>query len=357
MTKVLGKELTWLVVLNIVLVTAYSAMKADPTSVIGFAMWASFMLPVILRSTERKMRRSTPWLIVLAGYFVLHAVLAQTSLLTVMTYLLVMLYYFVLDGAQIQHRPIRWTFVALLILSVLVDTQGIYVGLVSSYYLDSFEGIFSNPNTCGLFLCVAFFVVLTFRKSSEKPNIWLMLAVIVLIIATKSRNALLFLILFGGFYKLQTWGWRRFVPYVFLAIWALALFYLVVIEPQAAVGVEVLGKKAGSAGRSIQVLTTIQNFPLTLFGVGADLPNNLALNLTGYPVHNAYINTIYAMGVVYMAIYIAFIVRIYRATEDFRGTAFLLAVHIYFFFEPGMMFSPLMLNSLPIIALLCSKRS
>lgn len=356
MTKLEGRKPTLFVVLNILLIILYSAMRAETTSLLGIAMWGSFIIPIVLCASSKQLRKFIPWLLVLIFYFAIHLLLADSSPLTMATYCLTILYYFVLEGLEVQHDQIRKLFILLILVCVVADAPGVYLGLFSNRYTDAFQGIFENPNTCSFFLCISFFVFISLRSQSSKVSIWMLVALLVLILATKSRNSILFIALFSAFYILYSRGWRRLVPYVFVILWIGALYFLLVIEPQGGFDLEMMGKKSTSAGRSLQVLLTIRNFPLTLFGVGVDVPGSFSIQHTGYSIHNAHINTLYSMGIAYIAIYIAFVVRIYQKMRDFKGPAFLLAINMYAFFEPGMLFSPLMLSSLPLIILICYQK-
>ena len=132
----------------------------------------------------------------------------------------------------------------------------------------------------------------------------------------------------------------------------LAFCYLFFVEIYSSVDFTVMGKEANSAGRSEQITLVMLRYPLTLFGVGKDAIDAFSFATTGYAVHNAFINSLYSMGVVIMLCYMLFIYRIYQQLDSIVAKSALLASNVYFFFDPGVMFYLLLINVYPIMIVL-----
>ena len=345
------KANTFFLVIFLILNIAYSTVDSSPTSPLGICMFGTMFIIIILSffSTKQKVK-TIDYIIFFSASVCLafHFLNTTTSIASIGLILTTLLFYIRLKYMSINANATKVIIIIFLITIFLTFPkliQNLFTLASESFY----EGIFKNPNFMGAFTTMTITTTFLFVKN-KKLKVILTILFVLALMASKSRNCILFVISAFGFYSLLKSRFSKYTPIIFFTAIALALYYLIVIEPQTMTAqVQMFGKESGSAGRSGQILLTIARFPLTLFGVGYDLPNNYSFVMTGYPIHNFYINSIYALGVVFMCIYTLFISTLYRNLRNPVAKSFLLSSHIYFLFEPGITFSIVALNNIPII--------
>ena len=355
MVKLTNKTVnTFFIILFVFLNIIYTALRLDVYSPFGLAMFGSLLVVdiIYLIYTINNNLKELFSVIALFICLLFHKVNAESSVLILGLVLSTYIYFKAIQRIPLKAKAIAITLVIFYVTTVLFSIDDLIRSLLSSSLDASFQGIFENPNTMGAFSACAMIATFLFIKN-KKIKLALLFIFILCIVGCKSRNLLLFSILTIFFYFLI----RQYKPQVAILCFCIfvvgALYYLIIIEPQSlSGGMEILGKEGGSAGRSSQILLTISTFPLTLFGVGYDVPSDFVINKTGYAIHNFYINTVYSMGLVFMLFYVIFIIRLYLNLRSYKAKAFLLASHIYFLFEPGMALSPHMINCLPISLIL-----
>ena len=339
--------------LYILVVISFTVLSVSVTSVVGLMNWGLMLGIMVWLLFQINLRPLFLFLGMTVIYFAIHLLVADTSPLAAGLFFANILLYLCLPYFRVQPEKIAGMLFALMIINALVGIKEIlyspFAGTVSEY----FKGFFQNANTNGNFACCTLAAGLLFFKG-KKQRFFLICLFVIYLFACKSRNALLFALITMFMYVLLSH--RRFVR---LAVWGYFLFfaacllYLIVIEPMnLGEGVKVFGKEAESAGRSTQVLMAIARFPVTCFGVGADVPNDYVAAHTTYAIHNMYVNTFYAMGWGYMLIYAIFVFALYRNLRSVLAKALLMGFHIYFMFEPGMAFGTQLLSTLPIIIIL-----
>lgn len=351
---------TKIVLLYIVTLIVYAILRAETTSLIGLINWALMLLLIYLSLNRTKSKYIIVTIFSILLYFIIHKLFGgQTELLTSGMYIANVCLFVSLPNLNFNVKPIAYCLLGLMILNVFVGLNEIINSPYAVRVDDYFSGLFNNSNTNGNFACCAFAAVFLFIKRKNIRYLTLFMFVIYLV-ACKSRNALLFAIIAWGMHYLLSSKWKNKAIYLYSAFFIFCFVYLILIEPMVSGnGPEIFGKKASSAGRSIQILMTIKNFPLTFWGLGDTVPGNYIIHKTSYAIHNMYVNTIYAMGVVYIVIYARFISSTYKRLKSTLAKSFLLAFLVYFMFEPGMAFSPLMINSLPLLIILfklCEER-
>ncbi len=284
-------------------------------------------------------------------YLIFHLTIAESSIMTVILIMAIVLFYIYLKYTDISVSHVAYLLIFLFILNTVLTFDKLLHSIFSPSYLDWYKGLFLNPNTNGIFAANVLAATFLFIKNKKTRYIVSILFILYLL-GCKSRNMLLFILSTFAFYQLYKTRFSRYAFLFFSLFICIILFYLIKIEPQMTAEIELFGKSGGSAGRSSQIIYIIKEFPLTLFGLGKDIPNNYSLATNGYAVHNFYINTIYGMGIIFLIIYFAFIKDIYNNLSSNIAKSFLLSFHIYFMFEPGMPFYALMQNGLPIILIL-----
>lgn len=349
MMQLSPKTNTFILCLYILVVISYTAFGMTVTSTIGLLNWGLMLGIICLLSFQVNLK--SVFLILGAAllYLAIHLMVARTSPLAAGLFFANILFYLSLPYLRIQPQVIASLLFVLLVINVLVGFDEILYSPYSSRPSEYFKGFFHNANTNGNFACCTLAAGLLFF-SNKKQCICLIILFIVYLLACKSRNALLFtLITMVMYFLLSHRKYARFAVPSYFLFFGCCLLYLIVFEPMIGGGIEIFGKKAESAGRSIQILMTINHFPVTCFGVGADIPNNYIVAQTHYSIHNMYVNTFYAMGWLYFLLYAIFIFSLYRKLHSVLAKSFLMGFHIYFMFEPGIAFGSQLISTLPII--------
>lgn len=335
-------------VLLLILRTVLRAGPTDPVSIAAFSAMA-ITIALSIFTTAPTDKSDIRFIIAFALYSIVHLLFADTSILTIGLTFLTLMFFIRIKYIKVNVNFVGKLLVIFFIVSVIFNFSSLVSNLFTLGRESSFKGFFENANTMGGYTTMAITATFLFIKD-KKIRIALIALFAMSLISCKSRNALLFVVSAIGFYFLLKTKFSKYAPAFFFAAIAIALYYMAIIEPQSqSEGMELFGKGSNSAGRSSQILLTITHFPLTLFGVGYDVPDNYSIAISGYAIHNFYINTLYALGIVFMIFYILFIFHIYHKSKSQLAKAFLLSSHIYFLFEPGIGLSIAILNSIPII--------
>lgn len=328
----------------------YTASKAAPLSVQGIVMFA-LMLAFIGWNMARGVKFSPSDILVILGsifYYSGHLLTTDARLENIALFLASIVFFLSLQGVKIDGYKISVGLVAFWLLTIVLHPVE-FVNSFSATRVDQyFSGFFDNSNTFAAYSIVAFSA--TFLFIDNRRLRWLVsLVFLVTLFAHHSRNTLLFVFLSLVFYFLYLKGKGKFVLWLFFAIIIGGVIFLLVIEPNlAATDFVLFGKEANTSGRSAQVLSVVNHFDITWFGVGADRITKHSIGVNNYAVHNAWVNTLYSMGIIYFVLYAVFIREIYMNIPPL-ARSFLLGFHVYSFFEPGLFFSILMISSFPII--------
>ena len=291
------------------------------------------------------------WLVfVLMFSFVVHYLTTPDKLTTMVNMIMTLLLYETLQRASINVTGTMVTVFAVFLISYIMTWNEMLTSLLTTHTgrMGLYDGIFQNSNTNGGFSLFTFFLAVLFCNNKTVRNIFILLTV-TSILASGSRNAILCFVLFFVFLFIQKSRIKRFTFASFVVFLLLLIYYLLYIELNHDVDFNIMGKEANSAGRSEQINMVIAAFPLGLFGNGKDVVDSFTIGLTGYSVHNFYVNSLYSMGIFILVGYFAYIFRLYRNALSSEARAALLAANIFFFFEPGVCFYPQMLNVYPLL--------
>ncbi len=335
----------------------YTAVRADTLSVEGISMFA-MMLGFIAWNISCWSKLSSADMLVLLGsclYYAGYFIATDARVENIALYLSSIVFFMTLKHVRVDGYKIAVALIISWLLSIVLHPIELIDSFGATRVVDYFSGFFENSNTFAAFSTVVLSATFLFVKNQLIRR--LVLGVfLVMLFAHHSRNTLLFILVFLVFHFLFLRGKGRLVPWLFLLIVGGALLYLIVIEPNIATsGFTLFGKKADTAGRSAQVLSVVNHFDIRWFGNGLDTIGKYAYRVNHYALHNAWINTLYSMGLVYSILYGFFVKKIYQSIPN-DSKAFFLSSHIYFFFEPGLFFSILMVSSFPIIIAIISQR-
>ena len=333
------------------LMIARTALRAMPTSPIGISLFG-FMFLIILISIFKSVkidRTDKKISIFMFIYLIIHFFTADTEITAIGLIILSFLLTTYLKRLNIDAHIIGQTIVLCFIATMILYFDSLVSNLFTTASNSSFRAFFDNANTTGAFTTIAITATFLFVKNKQL-KVLLCILFAMSLLGCKSRNAVLFAITAMGFYIILKTKFAKYTPAIFVLTLLIALYYMAIIEPfSQTTQAQMFGKEQGSAGRSEQILITVTHFPLTLFGVGYDVPNDYSVSITTFAIHNFYINTIYALGILFTILYFWYISHIYKTLKSKFAKAFLLASHIYFMFEPGTGFSTGMVNSLPLI--------
>ncbi|PDP65499.1 hypothetical protein CLI78_09495 [Porphyromonas gingivalis] len=328
----------------------YTATKAAPLSIQGLIMFA-LMLVFIGWNASRGVKFSTSDALVVLGsifYFLGYLLFTDARLENIALYLSSIIFFVILQKARVDGRKIAVALIVFWLLSIILHPIELIDSFTATRVDDYFSGFFDNSNTFAAYSTVVFSSTFIFVEN-RRVRWFIAVVFFVMLFAHHSRNTLLFVLLSFIFYFLFTKGKGRLVPWLFFTIIAEALLFLIVIEPNlVATDFVLFGKEANTAGRSEQVLSVVSHFDIKWFGVGADTITKHSIGINDYAVHNAWINTLYSMGIIYFVLYAVFIRKVYMNIPPL-ARSFLLGFHVYSFFEPGLFFSILMISSFPII--------
>lgn len=334
----------------------YTATKAAPLSIQGFIMFA-LMLIFIGWNASRGVKFSTSDALVVLGsifYYSGYLLFTDARLENIALYLSSIIFFVTLQKARVDGRRIAVGLIVFWLLSIVLHPIELINSFTAIRVVDYFSGFFDNSNTFAAYSTVVFSSTFIFIDN-RRVRWFIAVVFLAMLFAHHSRNTLLFVLLSCIFYFLFTKGKGRLVPWLFFAMIAGALLFLIVIEPNlVALDLTVFGKKADTAGRSTQVLSVINHFDIRWLGNGLDTIGKYTYDTNSYALHNAWVNTLYSMGTIYFVLYIVFVRGVYRSISII-AKSFLLSSHVYFFFEPGLFFSILMVSSFPIIVVIISQ--
>lgn len=334
----------------------YTASKVAPLSVQGIIMFG-LMLVFIGWSISRGLKFSFSDAFVILGsifYYSGYLLLTDARLENIALYLSSIIFFITLQRVRVDGRKIAVSLIAFWLLSIALHPSELINSFRATRVVDYFSGFFHNSNTFATYSTVVLSATFIFIDN-RRVRWFVAMVFLVMLFAHHSRNTLLFVLLAYVFYFLFERGKGKLVPWLFFGIVGGALLFLVVVEPNlVALDFAIFGKKADTAGRSAQVLSVINHFDILWFGNGLDTIGKYTHDVNNYALHNAWINTLYSMGIIYSILYVVFVRRIYRNIPVI-AKSFLLSSHIYFFFEPGLFFSILMVSSFPIIVVIISQ--
>ena len=303
---------------------------------------------------DRYLRMLWPWVVTFAVLLAMHLVAAHekpVNDIILVVSMVSLTSVMAVGGVQkVVLRTLLWMF----LFQMTVFLPLYLIKGPGSGYNDGWTGMFSNANTCSIFL-VSTLLATAVSMEKGKRKYLLYGALFIAIFLTRSRNALLVGIAIIGSDLLQAKlvRFEKILPLVLVGVLIYAAYYMMVIEPASAKGgLEMMGKDQGSAGRGVQLLYITSHYDITPFGFGR-IANTMTEKATNYPVHNMYVASLYVLGWIIPVVYVGFVYWMYRKARRLMYKICLLAAHFYFFFEPGYIFCVQLDYFLPMFTL-CS---
>lgn len=339
-----------IIILLITILFIIDSIYLLPVGIDTFIGVALIMLFTLINFTNLKLTLSK-LSVALIIVFILHLVYTTDRITTVILLISTLLFYETLKKAPVSYKPIVYFFVAFTLVEVLITYQNMFESLMVQHTNREglYLGFFANSNTNAGYLLNSLYAALLFLNKSKYRTL-LLLITLVAIVATGSRNAVLCVILIFCFNTLHRMP--RFNKYgftAFILIISAAFVYLYFFEMQSSIDFTFMGKEANSAGRAYQIAIVIANFPITLLGSGKDVIESYVNFAGDYSIHNFYVNSLYALGILPILGYIYYIYDLYKKIESSMAKSVLLSSNVYFFFEPGVCFYFVFLTMMPIL--------
>lgn len=297
------------------------------------------------------------YLVVMVIILCLHFMVTSDKITTMILCLITLFLYEAISNEQYSEKVVLYIFLIAFLAGFVLTFPGFLTSLliVHTDRSDYYQSFFHNSNTYSAFCLMTLMCVIMFMKPS-KVKLILTILLIFNIYASGSRNGLLFLITSVCFYFFHRSKYAKYSYALFILFLLMATYYLFFIEMSSSIDFTVMGKSANSAGRALQIIYVINEFPLKLLGCGKDIIDMSINKMGNYSIHNFYINSLYSFGILPLLGYLYYIFRIWKTLPHIVAKSFLLAFNIYFFFEPGTCYYLLFLNVMPMIIILLSKQ-
>lgn len=312
--------------------------------VYSFVSWASILLMPIfvicsLIEGANIPKKELKFIVIFIGILALHIVLSiEESIPTMLITLALFLLYLRLPYVKINYNVFWVSLIGFLLIQIIVFFPDFVVALLNPTRDSAFTGFFTSANgPAFLALCC---IPMYFRTREKMLKIFLAFFILLYVYACNSRGVLLsLLVLIINYYVLKK-GYKQYWPIIIIAtVMIVSLVYMIVIEPTLIDSdVSLMGKGSDSAGRSVQILLVTEQLPITWFGLGSDVVNNLVADETNYGVHNMWVNTLYSMGIIYTIFYLVYVIYVYNRISSLPVKSLFLAYQLSFFFEPGRAF-------------------
>lgn len=301
--------------------------------------------------------RFSAYIVAMMIILCLHFVFTSDKVTTMILCLITLFLYEAVANQRYSVRAVLYIF----LISFAIGFVLTFPSFLSSLFVvhtdrsDYYQSFFHNSNTYSAFCLMTLMCTIMFMKPS-KVKLILTILLVLNIYASGSRNGLLFLITSVCFYFFHKSKFAKYSYVLFILFLLMATYYLFFIEMSSSIDFTVMGKSANSAGRALQIIYVIDEFPLKLLGCGKDIIDASINRIGDYSIHNFYINSLYSFGVMPLLGYLYYIYRIWKTLPSIVAKSFLMAFNIYFFFEPGTCYYLLFLNVMPMIIILLSKQ-
>lgn len=323
------------------------------SNMVVLTVLAAFVAILFFVNIPFTVRKFSALTYILLLCFLVHFFTTAARATTLVVFILTVLLYETTKNASFSVKPLiilSGIFLTVNYFWLFNDMLASILGEHSSR-ADLYKGFFLNANTNAAFYVFTFFLFILFGKN-KKVNWVVTFFVLTSIWATGSRGALLCLILFAFFTFMIRKGREKLTFWLFIGILVAAFLYLFVFEINSTADFTFMGKEANSAGRSEQIASTILHFPINLFGNGKDAVEDYSMRLFDFSVHNFYVSSLYSLGIIIFVCYFIFVLGIYKELLSKEAKAAWIALNVYFFFEPGICYYLVFLNSYPTILIL-----
>ena len=294
----------------------------------------------------------TRYAILMSIILIIHWLISTDKFSTLLLMVTTLYLYEGINSKQFNYKIIIYPFIALFLFSFIITFPELLksIKIAHSDRSNLYKGIFLNSNSYAAFCLMVLMSLILFFRTTKKRNI-LIFMVLISIYSTGSRNAMLFVIISILFYLNHKTKCAKFTFLYFILFLVISSIYLIYFELNSGFDFDIMGKAANSAGRSEQIIYVINNFSVRIFGCGKDVIDN-HLSLYGdYSIHNFYVNSLYALGILPLFGYFYYIYTLWKSNLSIIAKSFILSFNVYFFFEPGTCYYWAFINVMPIIIL------
>lgn len=324
----------------------YTMTKESTMSLIGLSLWGSLIAFVL---KERFNLGRKEWVFLITMFFILlfHYYFTNDTIISSVMYMVVLLFIF-----QIQNKTINinilYVPIVILIIQPIFNFSDFIISLGAKSDIYAFKGFYQNSNTCSIFISITYLCVLFLIKKRTIKHL-LVLFVLLNLYACMSRNAILFIFMFHLFFYLLKRKYNKLSLVITLLFLIFSGYYMLFFQSDSAL--KLFGKE-GTTGRSLQIIYIYEKYSLTCFGIGRDLLSHQISDIFRYPPHNMFFYTCYGMGVFYFFLYSCFIYFFYNRLNSNISKSALIALQIYYFYEPVIPFEISLSFLMPMIVLL-----
>ena len=336
---------------TVVLMIAYTAVRPDLLSPLGMSLWTMMSLVVVIIVTKTFSRAKLFDLLFLfsvAIIMVMHWAVTSDALLSLLMYLVVCCLLLFLGHTRFDSRKVLLIPIIGVVLQSILYFREMIFALIVQNELFAYSGFFLNSNTCSMFCAMAY--ISTYILLKTKWKYMLMILFIIGTFAGMSRGALLFIVAFHLFlFLMRRFKCQRLLIFS-LPFMLFALAY-VLIFTDTSDSISLFGK-SGTTGRAMQITYLWEKYSINLFGYGREVISDETLYFFHYPPHNLFFFTLFGMGLLFLLCYLAYIVRIYGLLKSEMAKSALLAMQLYYFFEPVIPFEASLSFFLPNVIII-----
>ena len=347
-----------LIDLTVVLLLLYTMLRPGTMSPIGFALWSILAFTIIKIWYKNKFKfifsRAVP-LFLYGIVLCLHFTYTKDSWLSAfMYYVIFILLFSLVYDKQRNYRSLYMALILITIIQTVVFVPQLITALVAQNEVLAFKGLFENSNTCSIFSACTYVVSFLFVR--KKPlKFFFMLICLIGVVGGMSRNAIIFIILFHVFsYLIKKYHCGKLLLCALPFILILVARILIFTDTSSSLS---LFGKSGTTGRADQLVYLAEFYSLNLFGNGREVIADNVQFFYGVPPHNLYFFTAYGMGLLYLLTYFIFIIWLFTKLKTPTAKSFLLALHVYYFFEPIIPFEASMSFFLPTLLIIIIDKS
>lgn len=344
-----------IIFLTVILTILYTALNPGLYSAIGLSLWVFISsIPIISLIQKRKKwtKKELGVVVVMILILFFHYYFTTDSLLSLFMYLIALITLLQLSKSFFNAKLILLIPIVGVLLQTIIFFPSLKVSLTASNDILAFQGFFLNSNTCSIFASIAY--ICSFYLLKNKTRYLFMFICVVNMLGGMSRNAFLFVIIFHLFLYLQLrFKYDKVLLYIIPVILFFMGYVLLFVDTSSLFS---FFGKGGSTGRSLQIIYLFKTYDINLLGYGRDFISGVSLNLFGYSPHNMLFYTLYGMGVLFLFVYVRFVVLLYSYFISPVAKSALLAMQIYYFFEPVIPFEVSMSFLLPILTFISIDR-
>ena len=316
------------------------SLRIPPTHPLMIINWGMMVLVGSLSYIGKPSYFKTIFLLLFGGYFVLHNSFTDDTVISSLMYFTGAFLMINLDNDKFITSRVFFAIVIYALINLIWNFEELVMAIRSMNIEKGFLGFTQNTNTNStigiLFFISSWYLI---RLSKNKIYLILLFFSIFYVLACFSRNSILYVLIVVSLIFL----WQIVRKNYDLYAVAFTLLILVACSVYMTIGfinsdMDLFGKGASSSSRTFMILYAVENFDITYWGSGRSFVGSIISDEFEVGLHNGYLNTLYSYGMMYLLFYCTFLIFFYRNLNYAQSKAFLLGVHVYYFYEPTIFF-------------------